>query len=411
MVKNIGVFGRRNVGKSSFVNTFAGQDVSIVSPVAGTTTDPVRKRIEISGVGICNIIDTAGMDDLGEIGNLRMEKSRAVMERVDLAILLFSENIFGKTELQLLEYFKGKGIPVLLLHNKSDIMPLDDSLAQELNGKFSADVLEYSCNLSKEETEEEQSAVAAMLLKLFSAVDKYAEKPILDGFVKKNDIIVLVCPIDSQAPAKRLILPQVMAIRDILDNGGEAVVLQPSQLPDFMNKAEMSNGALNVKLVVTDSQVFAEVNKMLPKHIPLTSFSILMARAKGPFEIYLDGLKSIDNLKSGDRVLILESCTHHTTCEDIGRVKIPGKLQRYLAQKNGNDDFFLEFDFVAGLDNMNLDREYKLAIQCGGCMVTKRELVNRIEKLTERSVPVTNYGMTLAYLNGIMERVCYEPQR
>ena len=197
--------------------------------------------------------------------------------------MLFSENIFGKTELQLLEYFKGKGIPVLLLHNKSDIMPLDDSLAQELNGKFSADVLEYSCNLSKEETEEEQSAVAAMLLKLFSAADKYAEKPILDGFVKKNDIIVLVCPIDSQAPEKRLILPQVMAIRDILDNGGEAVVLQPSQLPDFMNRGGDVQRCLEYKTGRDGIPRFLQsVNKMLPKHIPLTSFSILMARAKGP---------------------------------------------------------------------------------------------------------------------------------
>lgn len=407
MVRNIGVFGRRNIGKSSFVNTFTGQDVSIVSPVAGTTTDPVRKRMEIPGVGICNIIDTAGIDDSGSVGDLRVRKSERAIGQIDLAILLFSDNLFAKPEMDLLERFGRLDLPVLIVHSKSDLVPLDGSLAQELNGRFGADVVEYSSNLGKEEMAMQQNMVAAMIFKLLSAVEKYEEKPVLDGFVNENDTIVLVCPVDSQAPAKRLILPQVMAIRDVLDKNGRAVVLQPQQLPDYI---ERCNGGEEIKLVVTDSQAFPQVNAMLPPHVPLTSFSILMARAKGPFEEYLRGMRAIDGLKSGDRVLILESCTHHVTCEDIGRVKIPGKLRGYLAKKNNDDNFMLEFDFVAGTDEIP-HKDYRLAIQCGGCMVTKRELVNRVGSLIERNIPVTNYGMAIAFLSGITERVCYEPQK
>ena len=407
MVRNIGVFGRRNVGKSSFVNTFTGQDVSIVSPVAGTTTDPVKKRMEIPGVGICNIIDTAGIDDCGLVGDLRVKKSERAIRQIDLAILLFSDNIFAKPEMDLLERFCKLGLPVLIVHGKSDMTPLDDSLAQELNARFGADVVEYSSILGKEEMAMQQNMVAAMIFKLFSAAEKYEEKPLLDGFVEENDTIVLVCPVDSQAPAKRLILPQVMAIRDVLDHKGRAVVLQPQQLPGYMEK---NNNGADIKLVVTDSQAFPEVNAMLPPYVHLTSFSILMARAKGPFEEYLRGIRAIDGLKSGDRVLILESCTHHVTCEDIGRVKIPGKLRRYLEKKNNDVDFVLEFDFVAGTDEIP-HKNYGLAIQCGGCMVTKRELVNRVGSLVERNIPVTNYGMAIAFLSGIMERVCYEPHK
>lgn len=409
MVKNIGVFGRRNVGKSSFVNSFAGQEVSIVSPVAGTTTDPVKKRIEIFGAGICNIIDTAGIDDFGEVGELRAEKSKEVTDKVDMAILLFADNCFGRSEMKLLEYFREKKVPLLLLHNKSDITPLDPSLAQELKGRYSADVLEYSCNLGSQELEKERKCVAAMVVKLLSEAAGYKERPILEGFVEKNDLILLVCPIDSQAPSKRLILPQVMAIRDVLDNGGEAVVLQPAQLPDFIAKAKRDG--LKIKLTVTDSQAFAEVNSILPHEIPLTGFSILMARAKGSFDLYLKGLESIGTLNSGDSVLILESCTHHAGCEDIGRVKIPEMLRKYLAEMRGEADFFLHFDFVAGAGRIDPKKNYRLAIQCGGCMVTKRELVNRVDTLAARSIPVTNYGMTLAFLNGMMERIIYEPQK
>ena len=248
---------------------------------------------------------------------------------------------------------------------------------------------------------------------MYGAIRKNEEKTILHGLVNKGDKIVLVCPVDSEAPQGRLILPQVMAIRDVLDNGGVAVVLQPSELEQYLLESvgEKGGAAGNVKLVVTDSQAFKEVAEIVDRveaeyavssgiggfKIPLTSFSILMARAKGPFDEYLKGIAAIDALKDGDNVLILESCTHHTTCEDIGRVKIPRGLQKYVGAK-------LNFEFVSGLDEIPLDREYALAVQCGGCMVTRKQLCNRIMVLTEKRIPVVNYGMVLAHLSGIAQR-------
>lgn len=405
-VKNIGIFGGCNVGKSSLANILAGQDIAIVSAEKGTTTDPVRKRVEIFGIGPCNIIDTAGFDDDSELGILRVRRSLAVAEQVDMAILVFTDNYFAKREKEMLEFFNKLSLPVLLVHNKSDIEPLDDNVAQELNSMYGVDVVEFSCTSGADDRQEELQMLTCMIVKVLSQAEKYEEKPILDGFVQKGDLILLVCPVDSQAPEKRLILPQVMAVRDILDNGGEAAVVQPGQLQDYIAKVKDIS---DIKLAVTDSQVFEQVDKMLPKEIPLTSFSILMARSKGPFGKYLDGLKQIDKLGDGDRILVLESCAHHITCDDIGRVKIPKRLKKYLADLNGGTEPALEFDFVQGLDEIEICKEYALAIQCGGCMVTKRQLLNRVNRLIEKNIPVVNYGMLLAYLNGIMERIVYEP--
>ncbi len=414
-VRNIGVFGRRNTGKSTLVNLLTGQQVSIVSPVAGTTTDPVKKRMEIPEIGPCNIIDTAGIDDSGELGQQRVKKTEKVMDEVDMALLLFSGNIFAKDEKDLLEALQMRDVPVLVVHNQSDILPLDADLATELNSLYGVDVVEFSCCLldEKEQQEALEQLVSFIIKVMYEAIRKNEEKTILQGLVNKGDKIVLVCPVDSEAPQGRLILPQVMAIRDVLDNGGVAVVLQPQELEKYLldnccngKNADDEGLAGNIKMVVTDSQAFKEVAAIMDRveaagtccnRIPLTSFSILMARAKGPFEEYVKGIAAIDSLKDGDTVLMLESCTHHTTCEDIGRVKIPRGLQKYVGAQ-------LNFEFVSGLDEIPLDTNYALAVQCGGCMVTRKQLCNRIKFLTDKGVPVVNYGMLLAHLSGIAQR-------
>ena len=401
-VRNIGIFGKCNVGKSTLINMLAGQEVAIVSSQAGTTTDAVRKRIEIPEIGPCNLIDTAGFDDRSELGEQRARKSRAVMNQIDMAILLFTGNIFANEEKSLLDELKKKDIPVLAVHSQSDILPLDVDLAMELNSLYGVDVVEFSAAILDEEKQKEaiDQLVSFIIKELLVYIQNNEERTILEGIVNEGDKIVLVCPVDSEAPQGRLILPQVMAIRDILDQNGVAVVLKPEQLKDYMEK----NGN-QVSLVVTEIHVFKEVEALVPANVPLTSFSILMARAKGPYKDYLQGMKSIDALKDGDTVLMLESCTHHSTCEDIGRVKIPRRLVSYLTARNGGVPVDIKFEFVAGLDEIPAKDNYALAIQCGGCMVTRKQLVNRINFLKERNIPVVNYGMTLAYLGGIMDRV------
>lgn len=425
-VRNIGIFGRRNVGKSTLINILAGQNISIVSPIAGTTTDPVKKRIEIPDIGPCNLIDTAGIDDAGSLGEQRVKKTVKVMDEVDMAILVFSGNIFAKEEKDLAEELKKRDIPILVVHNQSDILPLDMELSAELNSLYGVDVVEFSCCLldSKEQEEAIEQLMSFIIKEMYVAITAAEEKPILHNLVNEGDKIVLVCPVDSESPQGRLILPQVLAIRDIIDNKGIAIVLQPSELEKYLTSTVLKDKGGNgeeVKLVVTDSQVFKEVaeiidrvekntvsNKATCRHrIPLTSFSILMARSKGPFEEYLKGIEAIDSLKDGDTVLVLESCTHHTTCEDIGRVKIPRSLQTYTAERIARQNGVfskLNFVFVSGLDTIPPETDYALAVQCGGCMVTRKQLCNRVKFLTDKNIPVVNYGMLLARLSGIAER-------
>lgn len=426
-VRNIGIFGRRNVGKSTLINILSGQDISIVSPVAGTTTDPVKKRIEIPDIGPCNLIDTAGIDDAGSLGEQRVKKTVKVMDEVDMAILVFSGNIFAKEEKDLAEEFRKRDIPILVVHNQSDILPLDMELSAELNSLYGVDVVEFSCCLldSKEQDEALGQLMSFIIKEMYVAIAKAEEKPILHNLVKEGDKIVLVCPVDSESPQGRLILPQVLAIRDVIDNKGIAVVLQPSELEKYLTSTVFKNKESNgedVKLVVTDSQVFKDVSEIIDRveknidsnktaacrrRIPLTSFSILMARSKGPFEEYLKGIAAIDSLKDGDTVLVLESCTHHTTCEDIGRVKIPRGLQKYTAERIARQNGVfskLNFVFVSGLDTIPPEVDYALAVQCGGCMVTRKQLCNRVKFLTDKDIPVVNYGMLLARLSGITER-------
>jgi len=392
-VRHIGVFGRRNTGKSSLINMLVGQDVAIVSNVPGTTTDPVRKRMEINGIGPVVFIDTAGIDDSGVLGEQRVEKTKSVIKIIDLAILIFTNNQIEKYELDLISSFREEGIPFIMLHNQSDIVPLDPELALDLSEKENIDVLEFSCSLLDED--DQNKAIDTLISMIVFELQKSeaVSKTILEGLVEKGDHIVLVCPIDSEAPEGRLILPQVNAIRDALDRKAVAIVIQPEQLGDYLKYL-----SVKPKLVVTDSQVFEMVSKIVPEDIPLTGFSLLLARVKGAFQYYLDGIYNIDNLKDGDKILILESCTHHATCDDIGSVKIPNLLKK----KSGKQ---LTFDIVGGLDTLPEDIcSYSMVIQCGGCMITDRQLQSRLRPAIKAGIPVANYGMVIAYCTGIYNR-------
>ena len=387
--KVIGIFGDRNVGKSSLINALTGQEVAIVSEVAGTTTDPVRKRIELPGVGICTIIDTAGLDDDGgALGAERVAKSLAAARQVDLGILVFAGNRFPDGARKVAQLLQSLGVPILMVHNKRDIEPLKADLRKQLNAEFKTEPLEYSS--IAQDTADRDRLTAAIRETLATAA--VIERPMFEGLLYPGKQIVLVCPIDSEAPQGRLILPQVNAIRAILDGGGVATVLQPEELADYLARA----GA-NVGLVVTDSQAFARVAAIVPESIPLTSFSMLLARSMGSFDIYRAGVEQLDRLKDGDRILMLESCTHHANCEDIGRVKLPALIRKHSGKQ-------LEFEMVTGLDPISDPARYALAIQCGGCMVTARQLQNRVRAVAETGVPVVNYGMAIAWLTGIYKR-------
>jgi len=388
----IGIFGRRNVGKSSLINSLLGQDFAIVSEFPGTTTDPVRKRIELPNIGSCTLIDTAGIDDQGELGEQRIGKSLQIMEQIDLALIVFTYNYFSKEDRDLLNQLKSLNVPTILIHSKSDITPLTLGAETEITKLYGVDVVEYSCCLNDDTAQEEMRKTLVLSISKALNSSDILEKTILEGLVNEGDNIVLVCPIDSEAPQGRLILPETLAIRDALDKKGIAIVLQPSQLKKYI---ECNN---NIKIVITDSQAFVEVASIVPKSIQLTSFSMLLARERGLFIEYTKGTKELSKLKEGSKVLILESCTHHATCEDIGRVKLPNLIRKHTGKN-------IEFEIVNGLDPISENmKEYSIVIQCGGCMVTKKQLQNRLRKAIDNGIPVTNYGMAIAYMTGIYDR-------
>ena len=384
---HIGLFGRRNTGKSSVINRLTGQNLSIVSEIPGTTTDPVKKAVEIPGLGPVVLIDTAGIDDIGELGNQRVKKTQQAVQQVDMAIVVLSHNHFDKEEQQLIEQLQQLRIPFILLHNKSDEHPADDSFAKELIARYQVDFLDFSAKTGDNLEE-------LLLLLQKNIPDNFNQLPALFGDkVEPSDMVLLVTPIDSEAPAGRMILPQVQAIREALDYNCIAVILKENEVRDFMWLT-----SIVPSLVITDSQLFGRIDKLIPPEIPLTSFSILLARQKGNFEAYLKGTPHIDQLKNGDRILIMESCTHHSTCDDIGRVKIPRWLQEYTGRQ-------LEFDVLPGLaEPPRPINEYALVLQCGGCMITRKQLLNRIQTAIEANVPVTNYGMAIAYIKGSWKR-------
>jgi [FeFe] hydrogenase H-cluster maturation GTPase HydF len=384
---HIGIYGRRNNGKSSFINCLAGQDIAIVSDHAGTTTDPVKKSFEITGFGPVILVDTAGIDDTGEIGHKRVERTIRTLDTVDLAFLLVTQNTWGDSEEELVNQFNEKDIPYIIVHNKSDIEKPSGEFIKSLNHLASAPFVEFSC-VDKRNYESLISTIKTTVPE-----SSWNVRTLLGDLINYGDIVLLITPIDVEAPAGRLILPQVQAIRDILDNDAVAVILKEREVDAFLRKT-----GIKPALAVTDSQVFSKADASIPHDIPLTSFSVMLARFKGVFDKYLEGTPKISELKDGDRVLLLESCTHHVSCEDIGRVKIPRWLSSFTGKK-------LEFDVVAGLDLLSRPvTDYALVIQCGGCMITRKQLLNRLRPALNAGVPVTNYGMAIAYLQGIYKR-------
>ena len=388
---HIGIFGRRNCGKSSLINLLTGQDIAIVSDTAGTTTDPVKKSMEIFGIGPCVLIDTAGIDDVGELGQQRVEKTMKVLEEIDCAILVITENNFGDPEKHLIARMKELAVPFFIVHNKADQDPLVAVLKAMIEKNYDVKVLDFSI------ARKDDITPLVELLKKTVPESAYQKVSLLGGIIQPNEVVVLVCPVDSEAPEGRLILPQVMAIRDVLDNECICVVLKETHLQQYLDTMPQP------ALVVTDSQVFSYVSQIVPTDIPLTSFSIVMARLRGDFDNYVKGTPYLSQLKDGDTVLLLESCTHHSTCEDIGRVKLPRMILNYT----GKD---IKFEYVAGLSPIEHPERYAMAIQCGGCMSTRKQLLNRTNLFVNAGIPISNYGMALAYMNGIFERVM-EPFR
>jgi [FeFe] hydrogenase H-cluster maturation GTPase HydF len=384
---HIGIFGRRNFGKSSLINAITGQDTAIVSEVPGTTTDPVKKSIEIPGIGPVVLIDTAGIDDEGDLGEMRVKKSLQAIHSIDLAILLVCDNHLGAEETKLLDEFYNFGVPVVFVHNKSDLVPLEDGFRDIVNKKYTSPIVDFSAIYPKNKEELVRALVDSM------PESAYKSASLLGDLVSYGDIVLLIVPIDVEAPEGRLILPQVQTIRDILDNECVAIVLKEREVDAFLKKT-----AIRPSLVITDSSVFLKADAAIPKDIPLTGFSVLLARHKGAFDKYLEGTPKISELNNGDRILLLESCTHHVACDDIGRVKIPRWIDSYTGKN-------LEYDIVSGLNK--LDRpitDYALVIQCGGCMITQKQIINRLKPAIDAGIPVTNYGMAIAWVKGIYPR-------
>lgn len=379
---HIGFFGRCNVGKSTLINTLVGQDISIVSEYSGTTTDTVKKTIELTDIGQVVLIDTAGIDDKSVLGEERKKKTLDIFSQVDFAVLVISENRFDIYEENIIDECKRYSTPYIVVYNKEDLFPIQENLKTEV-----------SLIVSKEDksTREKLHQILRQEIRKLSLEQ---QKPLLNDIIDQGDVVVLVTPIDASAPKGRLILPQVKTIREIIDQHAIAITVQETELGQAINLL----GKEKIKLVITDSQIFKKVDSIVPKEIPLTSFSIILAKEKGNFNQYLSGTLRIDSLQDGDNILILESCTHTPTCEDIGRVKLPNMLKKYTGKN-------LNFTFSAGLSNSFNDIDkYQLVIQCGGCMATKKQMQNRLLPFIEKNMSITNYGMTISYVNGIFKR-------
>ena len=368
---HIGIYGRTNSGKSTLINKLTGQPIAIVSEQAGTTTDPVKKSIEIFGIGPVVLIDTAGIDDTSELGKQRVEKTYQTLKEINCAILVIADNHFGEPEEKLIEQFNAYALPFVLVNNLFEGICKNDAI---------------NLNILQDDP---QSIVEA--LKKAIPESAYKKTSMLDGIVKPNEVIVLVTPIDDEAPEGRLILPQVMAIRNALDNDCICVALKETNLQQYFDTMPLPD------LVVTDSQAFAMVGKIVPSTVRLTSFSILLARLRGDFENYLKGTPHLADLKDGDKILMLESCTHEISCGDIGRVKLPALIRKFTGKN-------IQFDYVAGLAPINNIEQYAMAIQCGGCVATRKQLLNRTNLAVKAGIPISNYGMAIAFMTGIFDR-------
>ncbi|SFF37748.1 [FeFe] hydrogenase H-cluster maturation GTPase HydF [Sunxiuqinia elliptica] len=382
---HIGLFGRRNVGKSSLLNALTQQEVSIVSEIAGTTTDPVEKPMELLPLGPVLFIDTAGIDDVGALGEKRIQKTVGVFDRTDLGVIVSSSQEWGEFEEQILQQLQEREVPVIIVLNKADLQTAKSCMLNSFSVS-QLPVVETSVV-----TNQGISKLRQTILK--SAPDDFINRPsIVADLVGPGEAAILVVPIDKEAPKGRLILPQVQSIRDLLDGDSFCMVVKERELREALSRFNKPP-----KLVVTDSQAFLKVAADTPPDIPLTSFSILFARHQGDLTEMVRGAMAIDQLKAGDRVLIAEACSHHPIGEDIGTVKIPRWLTQYVGGQ-------LQFDHARGRDFPANVADYKLIIHCGACMWNRREMLSRLIKARQVGVPLTNYGLTIAYSLGIFER-------
>lgn len=375
---HIGFFGRRNAGKSSVVNAVTGQELAVVSEVKGTTTDPVQKAMELLPMGPVVIIDTPGIDDEGSLGELRVRKTKQILNKTDVAVLVVDKTVgMTSVEEELVGIFQEKKIPYVVVYNKQDLS--EDSIPNE----------EHYVEVSAK-TGFQIEALKEKIARL--AVTEEPKLKIVGDIIKPSDFVVLVVPIDKAAPKGRLILPQQQTIRDILESDATAIVVKEYELRETLEQL-----GKKPSLVITDSQVFAKVSADTPRDIPLTSFSILFARYKGNLHTVVQGAAAIETLQDGDKVLISEGCTHHRQCDDIGSVKIPRWLKNYTGKE-------LQIELSSGTEFPENLSEYKLIIHCGGCMLNEREMKYRLKCAGDQNVPITNYGIAIAYMQGILRR-------
>lgn len=410
---HIGFFGRRNAGKSSIVNKVTGQELAVVSDVKGTTTDPVSKAMELLPMGPVVIIDTPGIDDEGHLGELRVRKAKQVLNRVDVAVLVVDATV-GKTSVdeELIHIFKEKEIPYLVVYNKADLLKTKDgnrlSSDNNLNRNTHAGAVKESSVSQKQDyenqnTEQSIYASAATGQNIYELKEKIASLAVTDelklrlvgDLLEPSDFAILVVPIDKAAPKGRLILPQQQTIRDVLEAGAAAIVIKEDELSNTLETL-----GKKPKLVITDSQVFARVSEETPEDIWLTSFSILFARFKGNLKTAAAGAAALDRLKDDDKILISEGCTHHRQCDDIGTVKLPRWIRNYTGKE-------LEFEYSSGRDFPEDVTKYSLIVHCGGCMLNEREMRYRQKCALDQEIPITNYGIAIAYMQGILKR-CVE---
>ena len=383
----VSFFGKRNAGKSSIINAVTGQDLAIVSSVMGTTTDPVYKTMELLPLGPVMVIDTPGIDDEGELGALRVHKSYQVLNKTDIAILVIDSTAGkGEEELELIHRFHKKGIPYLIVYNKIDLLSTEKIKDLAMSVRAGEVLVSASDGMNIQELKEKIASLKP------EDTHKY---PLIQDLIDPLDLVILVVPIDKAAPKGRLILPQQQTIRDILERGALSLVVRDTELKSTLDHF-LAQGVCP-KLVVTDSQAFARVSKAVPENITLTSFSILFSRYKGELETQLKGIAALSSIEDGDRILIAEGCTHHRQCGDIGTCKMPEWIRNYTGKKP-------VFEFTSGTEFPDDVSSYKMVVHCGGCMLNEREMKYRIACCQDQGVPITNYGILIAQVTGILKR-------
>ena len=384
---HVSFFGKRNAGKSSIINAVTGQDLAIVSSVMGTTTDPVYKTMELLPLGPVMVIDTPGIDDEGELGALRVHKSYQVLNKTDIAILVIDSTAGkGEEELELIHRFHKKGIPYLIVYNKIDLLSTEKIKDLAMSVRAGEVLVSASDGMNIQELKEKIASLKP------EDTHKY---PLIQDLIDPLDLVILVVPIDKAAPKGRLILPQQQTIRDILERGALSLVVRDTELKSTLDHF-LAQGVCP-KLVVTDSQAFARVSKAVPENITLTSFSILFSRYKGELETQLKGIAALSSIEDGDRILIAEGCTHHRQCGDIGTCKMPEWIRNYTGKKP-------VFEFTSGTEFPDDVSSYKMVVHCGGCMLNEREMKYRIACCQDQGVPITNYGILIAQVTGILKR-------